>query len=86
MRSILFLKAGKEATHCPNGKKNDPQCNWDFCRGLTPIILRRINEQLLRRLLEGWPKDQWGIGLIDATDLPAATSDRAAVPGLLSSR
>jgi hypothetical protein len=56
-----------------------------FVEGLTPIYLRRINEQLLRRLLGGWPKDQWGIGLIDATDLPAATSDRAAVPGLLSS-
>ena len=29
----------------------------------------------MRRLLEGWPKDQLGIGLIDGTDLPAATNE-----------
>jgi|SRR5215469_858994 len=36
--------------------------------------LRRINEHLLRPLLEGLPADRLAIGLIDATDLPAATS------------
>ena len=47
----------------------------EFRSRLTPAILRHINEKLLGRLLEGWPQDQLGIGLIDATDLPAATNE-----------
>src|ERR1700740_1305651 len=36
--------------------------------------LRRINEYLLRVLLDSFPGDRLAIGLIDSTDLPAATS------------
>jgi hypothetical protein len=36
--------------------------------------LRRINEHLLGPLLEGLPPERLSIGLIDATDFPAATS------------
>ena len=36
--------------------------------------LRRVNEHLLRPLLEGLPAERLAIGLIDATDLPAPTS------------
>ena len=39
------------------------------------MLLRQINERLLLGLLEGWPKDQLGVGLMDATDLPAATNE-----------
>jgi hypothetical protein len=38
------------------------------------MVLRAVNEGLVARLLEGWPREQPGIALIDATDLPAATS------------
>jgi hypothetical protein len=60
---------------CPNARQLH-----EFRDRLTPMILRRINEQLLGRLLAGWPKDQWGIGLIDATDLPAATNEYKKKP------
>lgn len=46
----------------------------EFRSRLTPLILRTINEQMVETLLKDLPKDQPGIGLIDATDLPAATS------------
>lgn len=36
--------------------------------------LRRVNERLLVRLLEGLVPDRKSVGLIDATDLPAASS------------
>jgi len=36
--------------------------------------LRQINEQLLQPLLEGLSAERLAVGLIDATDLPAATS------------
>jgi hypothetical protein len=38
--------------------------------------LRRINEQLVRRLLRFLPRDGQTVGIIDATDLPAATADK----------
>jgi hypothetical protein len=46
----------------------------DFREELGVGGLRRINEQLLRPLLEGLPKERVVLGIIDATDLPAATS------------
>jgi hypothetical protein len=56
----------------------------EFRDQLTPALLRRINEHLLRRLLESWPKDQPGVALFDATDLPAATNEyKKKPPGLL---
>jgi hypothetical protein len=38
--------------------------------------LRRINEQLVRRLLRFLPKEGLTVALIDATDLPASTADK----------
>jgi hypothetical protein len=38
--------------------------------------LRRINEQLVRRLLRFLPEGGQTVAIIDATDLPAATADK----------
>jgi hypothetical protein len=38
--------------------------------------LRRINEQLVRRILRFLPADGQTVAIIDATDLPAATADK----------
>jgi hypothetical protein len=46
----------------------------DFRAALGVQGLRRINEQLLRPLLRGLPANRLSVGLIDATDLPAASS------------
>jgi hypothetical protein len=46
----------------------------EFRDRLTPAVLRSINEHLLSRLFDGLPKQQPAIALMDATDLPAATS------------
>jgi hypothetical protein len=46
----------------------------EFRARLTPLILRKINERMVENLLKGLSHNQPGIGLIDATDLPAATS------------
>ena len=46
----------------------------DFRQVLGVAGLRRINEHLLRVLLNNFPGDRMAIGLIDSTDLPAATS------------
>ena len=69
-------RAWRRFAHLPNRNRlpNARQLH-EFRHRLTPRILRQINEQLLLRLLGGWPKDQLGIGLIDATDLPAATNE-----------
>jgi hypothetical protein len=39
-------------------------------------ILRRINEQMVKRLLRFLPKDGQTVAIIDATDLPASTADK----------
>ena len=46
----------------------------DFRQLLGVAGLRRVNEHLLRSLLDSFPGDRMAIGLIDSTDLPAATS------------
>jgi hypothetical protein len=46
----------------------------DFREAIGVSGLRRINEYLLRPLLEALPAERLSVGLIDATDLPAATS------------
>lgn len=61
--------------HLPNRRLlPNPRQLHEFRDRLTPSVLRALNERLVERLLEAWPQDQPGIGLIDATDLPAATS------------
>jgi hypothetical protein len=74
-------RAWRRFAHLPNRKRlpNARQLH-EFRHRLTPMILRQINEQLLLHLLEGWPKEQLGIGLIDATDLPAATNEYKKKP------
>ena len=47
----------------------------EFRDRLCPRVLRELNASLLKKLLATWPEDQPGIGLIDATDLPAACKD-----------
>ena len=75
-RLLPDQRAWRRFAHLPNRNRlpNARQLH-EFRDRLTPMILRRINEQLLRRLLQGWPQDQLGIALIDATDLPAATNE-----------
>jgi len=46
----------------------------DFRQLLGVAGLRRINEHLMRALLDSFPGDRLAVGLIDSTDLPAATS------------
>jgi hypothetical protein len=46
----------------------------DFRQALGVSGLRRINEHLLQPLLQGLAPGRLSVGLIDATDLPAATS------------
>jgi hypothetical protein len=46
----------------------------DFRKAIGVGGLRRVNERLLGPLLEGLVAGRKAIGLIDATDLPAATS------------
>lgn len=77
-------RAWRRFAHLPNRRRlpNHRQL-YEFRERLTPMILRRINEGLLLRLLDGWPREQHGIALIDATDLPAATNEykkKIAVP------
>jgi hypothetical protein len=43
--------------------------------------LRRINEQLVRRILRFLPADGQTVAIIDATDLPAATADKKKMAG-----
>jgi hypothetical protein len=43
--------------------------------------LRRINEQLVRRLLKFLPAGGQTVAIIDATDLPAATADKKKMGG-----
>jgi hypothetical protein len=43
--------------------------------------LRGINDQLVRRLLKHLRQEQKSVGIIDATDLPAATADKKKTVG-----
>lgn len=47
----------------------------EFRARLSPQLLRAVNAHLLRPLLRDWPTELPGIGLMDATDLPAATQE-----------
>ncbi len=69
-------RAWRRFAHLPNRHRlPGPRQLHEFRRRLTPAVLRSVNLGLLRRVLATWPKDQLGIGLIDATDLPAATNE-----------
>jgi hypothetical protein len=69
-------RAWRRFAHLPNRcRLPSPRQLHEFRLRLTPGVLRRINEHLLRAVLVTWPQDQLGIGLIDATDLPAATNE-----------
>jgi hypothetical protein len=46
----------------------------DFRQAIGVCGLRRVNEHLLLPLLEGLRVERQSVGLMDATDLPAATS------------
>jgi hypothetical protein len=68
-------RAWRRFAHLPNRRcLPGPRQLHEFRTRLTPWMLRAINEQMVATLLAGWPTDRPGIGLIDATDLPAATS------------
>jgi hypothetical protein len=69
-------RAWRRFAHLPNRRRlPSPRQLHEFRLRLTPGVLRGINEHLLRGVLATWPQDQPGIGLIDATDLPAATNE-----------
>ena len=68
-------RAWRRFAHLPNQRQlpNVRQLH-EFRARLTPATLRVINESMVAQLLEGRPQGHPGIGLIDSTDLPAATS------------
>jgi hypothetical protein len=68
-------RAWRRFAHLPN-RRQLPGARQlhEFRSRLTPLMLRMINERMVTGLLEGLPQEQPGIGLVDATDLPAATS------------
>jgi hypothetical protein len=74
-RLLPEQRAWRRFAHLPNRRllPNVRQLH-EFRDRLCPTVLRAINEALVAQLLEGWPREQPGIGLIDSTDLPAATS------------
>jgi len=55
----------------------------EFRDRLTPSILRALNAVLLQRIFATWPKEQPGVALIDATDLPAAINPYKKKPAWL---
>jgi transposase len=77
-------RAWRRFAHLPNRRvlPNVRQLH-EFRDQLTPAILRRINEHLLKQLMAGWPNDQQGVALFDATDLPAATNEYKKKPRTL---
>ena len=86
-RLLPEQRAWRRFAHLPNRRvlPNARQLH-EFRDRLTPMLLRQINEGLVRRLLESWPKDQFGVALIDATDLPAATNTYKKRRPLLSAQ
>ena len=68
-------RAWRRFAHLPNRRllPNVRQLH-EFRARLTPMVLRAINEHLAAALLTHWSPGQTGVALIDATDLPAATS------------
>jgi hypothetical protein len=74
-------RAWRRFAHLPNRcRLPSPRQLHEFRRRLTPGVMRRVNEHLLLRVMATWPKDQPGIALIDATDLPAATNEYKKSP------
>jgi len=74
-RLLPEQRAWRRFAHLPNQRQlpNVRQLHA-FRSRLTPMVMRTINESMVMRLLEGRTHGHPGIGLIDATDLPAATS------------
>jgi hypothetical protein len=68
-------RAWRRFAHLPNRRllPNVRQLH-EFRHRLTPLVLRALNEHLVAELLLSRPCEQPGIALIDATDLPAASS------------
>jgi hypothetical protein len=58
----------------------------EFRDRLTPRVLRALNAVLLQRIFATWPKQQPGVAIIDATDLPAATNEYKKSPVAASPR
>jgi hypothetical protein len=68
-------RAWRKFAHLPNRYRLPVASQLhDFRTALGVGGLRHINEALLQPLLEGLPAGRVSVGLIDATDLPAATS------------
>jgi hypothetical protein len=69
-------RAWRKFAHLPNRQSvPGPRQLHEFRSRLTVGVLREVNERLLQRVLEGWPQEQLGVALMDATDLPAATNE-----------
>jgi hypothetical protein len=66
-------RAWRGFAHLPNFRQlPNPRQLHEFRDRLTPAILRGLNAVLLQRIFATWPKEQPGVALMDATDLPAA--------------
>ena len=69
-------RAWRRFAHLPNLRQlPTPRQLHEFRSRLTPTVLRSFNAVLLQRIFATWPKEQPGVALIDATDLPAATNE-----------
>jgi len=68
-------RAWRRFAHLPNRYRLPAASQLhDFRAALGVQGLRRVNEHLLQPLLKGLPAGRLAVGLIDATDLPAASS------------
>lgn len=86
-RLLPEQRAWRRFAHLPSARRcpNVRQLH-EFRARLAPALLRGINEHLLRPLLRDWPAERPGVGLIDATDLPAATNEYKKRPAAASPR
>ena len=75
LRLLQEQRSWRKFARLPNRYRlPGPSQLHEFREAIGVVGLRQVNERLLGPLLEGLVPDRKMIGLIDATDLPAATS------------
>ena len=76
VRLLPEQRAWRQFAHLSRQERTpDVRMLHEFRQRLGVSGLRSVNAQLVRRLLFKWPKAFAPVGIIDATDLPAATAD-----------
>jgi hypothetical protein len=75
LRLLQEQRPWRKFAHLPNRYRLPAASQLhDFRDAMGVVSLRRINQFLLEPLLQSLVPDRKSVGLIDATDLPAATS------------